>query len=51
MRNAQRASTLQVRKTDMKSLFGPCGHRFTVGPGMKGVQGEAGEKSFHLGLI
>jgi hypothetical protein len=37
--------------TERKSLFEPCGHRITVGPGMEGVQGEAGEKSFHLGVI
>jgi len=24
--------------TERNSLFGPCGHRFTVGPGMEGVQ-------------
>jgi hypothetical protein len=23
--------------TERNSLFGPCGHRFTVGPGMEGV--------------
>jgi hypothetical protein len=37
--------------TERKSLFEPCGHRITVGPGMEGVQGEVGEKSFHLGVI
>jgi hypothetical protein len=37
--------------TDRALLFEPCGHRFTGGPGMEGVQGEAGEKSFDLGVI
>jgi phosphatidylserine/phosphatidylglycerophosphate/cardiolipin synthase-like enzyme len=37
--------------TERNLLFEPCGHRITVGPGMEGVQGEAGVKSFHLGVV
>ena len=36
---------------DKTLLFEPCGHRIIVGQGMEGVQGEAGVKSFHLGVI
>jgi hypothetical protein len=46
-----REKTIARKVTERKSLFEPCGHRITVGPGMEGVQGEAGEKSFHLGVI
>jgi len=37
--------------TDRASPFEPGGHRITVGPGMVGVQGAEGGKSFHLGVI
>jgi hypothetical protein len=44
-------AVIEFRITERDFLFEPCGHRVTVGPGMEGVQGEAGEKSFHLGVI